>query len=253
MATKTKKIRALKNAIFNVAGDKTSGLLEITDLQSAQTFLNRFDNGTYTVTDPAVIADLTEGDKPAVLSRNGRAKTTVQGTVVNGALEVPEVWVKQGNGYDFYVNNVGGFMRKDTPREFDPQTLGKIILVSLQTLHSHAASENEAIATDANRVLNAVRSYDGVAAEAAAQRQAADKRAKALQTLLDANVPQEQAEAILNQANGNGVVTPIEPAPVDVVDENLDLLTTGNAPVAHNKKKGKKAAEQPLDLEVATA
>jgi hypothetical protein len=176
--------RGLLNAIFVTPGDPTSGLLPIDSLTSAQTFVNRYTNGSY-VMRPADITRPTEAEAAAKFDKKLNSFLDSEGVVKNadGSYVVPEVLPSQGNGYDAY-GNAGGFLRKDVPYALDSQALAKYGIIVLDALHTLAsAGDNDAI-----NVLATLRVFDSNAAVAIAARAAKSKYDKAKAAMVDAGM-----------------------------------------------------------------
>lgn len=201
METTTKKAskpRIAQNAIYVTAGLAASGLLNIADLATATAFRDRFRSGKYVVpSDNASIEDL-----------KGYVGVKVND---DGSVERPEVFASQGNGYDSYSNGIGGFLRSDTPYNFEPQGLGKLALIAIDALHEKALSDDETEANDAKAVLSALRSFDTTAATNTAERITNRKREAAIQAMVDAGVDPIRAAAILAEPTA-------APVPVSTVE-----------------------------------
>lgn len=160
-----------------------------------------------------------------------------------------EVGKSQGNGYDSYMNG-NGPARSDVLPTFSAQGLAKLIVLSLDALHMKAASTDTAEATEAMTVLSAIRDFDKVAGESAANRHQENVAAMAMKMGL---TPEKLAEIINRQSNPQPqAVQPATVAPEQAADApapevppadtvaGTDAPETATEPKAKGKGKGKR-------------
>jgi hypothetical protein len=177
----SKQRKLIQNAIFVKPGEPGSGLLNIADLASAIEFRDRFRKGSYML--------------PPDSDLNPELKRYA-GVTVNsdGKLTRPEVFPSQGNGYDSYVNSIGGFVRSDTPYNFDAQTLGKIAVVALDALHEKRVLDAGKF-SEAARVLATLREFNQLG-EAQAIQRARARNSAAIQESIRRSAARARVEAL---------------------------------------------------------
>lgn len=208
-------MKANKNAIYNVAGDANSGLLQINDLASAQQFRDRFNSGVY-IFDPSKVV-YSEDPKA---DKGGKTKADKQRAEVaaliaskgvidngNGTYTVPEVLVKQGNGYDSY-GNANAFMRKNTVYAFGAQSLAKYGVLIFDALHQLASGSGRE-AAEAQQALAVLREFDGDLTVNFAERQKQAQYEKAKQLAIASGIAPEAFDTFWQQNQQQPIAAPV--------------------------------------------
>lgn len=198
---RTKNVRANSlNAIYKTAGDPTSGLLNIVNLDTAVQFVERFNN-------PQKFKR-----QERVKGADGKRMNAVDDQGQPRMVEVVEISSSQDSGYDSYVSDLG-YIRNDTPYTLTPAGLAKITVINLDALHRHALSDDEATATAALQALNAIRQFDGIATTKAKEQLENQAYNRALTIALSNQIPKDAFDEMWKK---RGTTIPAAPLASDV-------------------------------------